>query len=75
MAFDGTSPPVVTDIHWADMYFDWSWNGRGFGQLSFTKDEAGNLLCMNECMSRESVRKILHAMADYIADNATLEDQ
>ena len=67
--------PVVSGLHSADMYFDWGWKGCGFGQLSFHFDrEASTLECNNECMSRKSVRKILHAMADFIADRAILLD-
>lgn len=69
------NPPVVDHLHYANSYFDWGWEGCGFGQLSFSIDrETGQIECMNECMSRESVRKILHAYADFIADRAVLLD-
>jgi hypothetical protein len=67
--------PEVDWIHNANVYFDWHWMGMGFGQLSFSFDrEARKIECMNECMSRESVRKLLHAMADFVADRAVLLD-
>ena len=69
------NPPVVDWLHGANAYFDWGWKGCGFGQLSFSIDKAtGRITCMNECMSRESVREILHAFADFIADRAILLD-
>ena len=70
-----TNPPVVGALHSADMYFDWGWSGCGFGQLSFHYDrEKGEIRVDNECMSRHSVRQILHAFADFIADRALLND-
>lgn len=71
------NPPEVSWLHSsnANAYFDWSWAGCGFGQLSFSMDrKTGQITCMNECMSRDSVRKILHAYADFIADRAVLLD-
>ena len=32
-------------------------------------------VCNNECMSRDSVRQLLHAMADHLADTMELEDE
>lgn len=67
------NPPEVTGVHWASGYFDWTWKGCGFGQLSFSLD--GDVLtCMNECMGRDSVRKLLHAYADFIADRVILDE-
>ncbi len=69
------NPPVVDWVHNANAYFDWGWKGCGFGQLSFSIDHnTGKISCMNECMSRDSVRKILHALADFVADRAILLD-
>ena len=66
------NPPEVTGLHWAKAYFDWSWMGCGFGQLSFDFDqETGAITCMDEHMGQERVRALLHALADHIADNAT----
>lgn len=69
-------PIEIGTVHNANAYFDWSWLGCGFGQLSFSKDkETGELTCMNECMGREAVRKLLHAFADHLADNVRLLDE
>lgn len=68
-------PIVVHGVHHAQAYFDWGWQGCGFGQLSFSMDKGGKITCMNECMGREAVRKLLHAFADYVADNAVLDDE
>jgi hypothetical protein len=69
------NPPEVHWAHSLNAYFDWGWKGCGFGQLSFSIDEdTGQITCMNECMSRESVRKILHSLADFIADRTVLLD-
>lgn len=68
------NPPVIEAIHHANVYFDWSWNGCGFGQLSFLFDRnTGKIECMNECMSRERVRALLHALVDHVADNMELD--
>lgn len=74
---EGPFKPIeISSIHNANVYFDWSWAGRGFGQLSFSMNkETGEIRCMNEYMSRESVRELLHAFADHIADNCMLEDE
>lgn len=74
---EGPFKPIeIGSIHHADAYFDWSWAGHGFGQLSFSFDrKTGKILVNNECMSRESVRELLHALADHIANNAELEDE
>lgn len=69
-------PIEISGIHHASAYFDWSWHKRGFGQLSFSYNrETGKITCMNECMSRESVRQLLRAFADHIADNCELDDE
>ena len=69
------NPPKVDYVHYSNSYFDWGWKGCGFGQLSFSIDgETGNITCMNEYMGRDSVRKLLHAFADFIADRAILLD-
>lgn len=69
-----SNPPEVDTLHAADLYFDWSWRGCGWGQLSISYDrQTGELTAMNECMDRDSVRKFLHALADFIADRVVLE--
>jgi len=66
------NPPTVDGVHHANVYFDWSWKGCGFGQLSFNFDrDTQKWDCMHECMSPENVRKLLHAFADHVADNLT----
>ena len=55
--------------------FGWGKKRFGFGQLGVYIDKNGHVKCMNERMARETVRELLHAMADYIADNAEMEDE
>lgn len=75
VAIRQANPPEVHGIHQGNAYFDWGWKGCGHGQLSFTFDPEGDkITCMNECMGRDSVRKILHAFADFVADRVILED-
>jgi len=65
----------IDDIFNGGAYFSWCMTGTGFGQLSFNVDQKTQVItCMNECMSRDTVRKILVAFANHIADNAILED-
>jgi len=66
--------PKVVETHTANTYFDWSWAGCGFGQMEVFLSKDGTLVIDNECMGRDSVRKILHAWADYVADRAILRD-
>lgn len=62
--------PFVNEVHSAGAYFTWGWKRCGFGELSFgVKD--GKWHCDTECMGPESVRKLLHAFADHVADNLT----
>lgn len=68
------STPVVETPHYARAYFDWGWPHFGFGQLSFGMRDDGKIYIDNECMSRDAVRKILHAFADHVADNGVLVD-
>ena len=68
------NPPEIGAIHQAGAYFDWGWKGCGFGQLSFEVNrETQAITCSNECMGRESVRKILIALANHIADNCVMD--
>jgi hypothetical protein len=74
MALMDANPPEIGSIHSAGAYFDWAWKGCGFGQLSFEVDrETQAISCNNECMSRESVRKILIALANHIADTCVMD--
>jgi len=69
------NPPEIGSIHWGNVYFDWGWKGFGFGQLDFRVNrDTGEICIANECMSRESVRAILIALANHIADNGILDD-
>lgn len=70
-ALKDASTPEITFLS-ANLYINWGWAGCGFGQLSVDFED-GKVLCDNECMSRESVRKILIAMANKMADEAILD--
>lgn len=73
--FKNICNPNINGLHYGEMYFDWIWKEFGFGDLSFSfNPETSKLECMNAQMSRENVRKILHSMADFIADRAILTD-
>lgn len=64
------NPPECTAVHSGGAYFDWSWKGCGFGQMSFDYDsEKKEWTGDTECMGPESTRKLLHAFADHVADN------
>lgn len=64
------NPPTCEGVHNASVYFDWSWIGCGFGQLRFNYIHETDMWTVdNECMGPESVRKLLHAFADHVADN------
>lgn len=76
--------PVICGVHSAGAYFDWGWKGCGHGQLSFSMNRSftgdgedaevvRKWTCSNEGMSRDDVRKLLHALADHIADNVELD--
>lgn len=68
------NPPEIGSIHNGSVYFDWCWKGCGFGQLSFEVDrDTQKILCNNECMSRESIRKILTSLANHIAETCELD--
>lgn len=67
------NPINIDDIIWSNIYFNWSQQKCGFGQLSIEKNEEGKLICSNECMSREWVRKALHSLADHLADTVILD--
>lgn len=67
--------PECDDVISGGAYFNWGWQGCGFGQLSFKLRPDGKFDVMNEAMGPDSVRKLLHAFADYVADHAVLEDE
>jgi len=41
-----------------------SMKGFGFGQVVFYNDADGNLRCDNECMSKDTLRKIMNTLVD-----------
>ena len=74
-ALRDANSPTVHALFSAYCYVGWSWKGCGFGQLSIDfEPDTGKPEIMNERMTRDSVRKILHAMADFVADRAVLSD-
>lgn len=63
------NPPTVNYVDRFQILMGWSWKGCGFGELWIRYDEkTGKFEADTETMSRESVRKFLHALADHIAD-------
>jgi hypothetical protein len=49
----------------------WSSKGVGCGEFRFYENSKGQLVCSNECMGKESIKKILNEMVD----NCVLEDR
>ncbi len=66
---NSTGKIEITCIHNLDLSFTWDWEGCGFGGYWTFKHPDGRIELENECMSRERVRKVLHALADHIADS------
>jgi hypothetical protein len=67
------SKPEVVDIHYAKIYFNWSWPGVGFGETSVgSSREDGHLVIDAECMSKERARQLLYALVDKVIDEAEL---
>ncbi len=56
-SFDTTCEPC------GGAYFNWTREGMGFGQLSFYMED-DKLMCGNELMSKELIKKILCEMVD-----------
>lgn len=74
MELNKPDKPVIGDVFNASAYFDWHWPGFGFGQLSFGLDPTTETIHIaNECMTKETVRKILHAYVDHIVDVGILD--
>ena len=68
--------PEIDGVHAADIYIDWGWTHKGFGQLRvYINKTDGKIHIDDEYIRRESVRKILHAFADYVADNGVLASE
>lgn len=57
------------DLH-QPFTISWSMKGVGFGQYRFYTDENGQLHIDNECMSKNSIKRVLEIMVD----NAILDD-
>lgn len=69
------NPPHITGLYECNSYFGWDWKGCGFGQMTLRFDKgAMKIIVDSENMGRESVRKMLHSLADYIADRAVIVD-
>jgi hypothetical protein len=71
--FGEDGPPTIGKIFTTSLYFNWSWPGTGWGETSVNIVD-GKLSCMNECMSRESIRTLLVAYANKVADEMILEE-
>jgi hypothetical protein len=65
--------PEIIQLHNSGAYFTWGWENFGFGQFSVSFAD-NKLTASNETLSRESVRKLLHQWADYVADRVYLDD-
>lgn len=65
--------PVINEVMDLIIYANWGAKDWGFGQI-YVKSKGEEITIDNECMSMESIRSILHALADYIADNGVLLD-
>lgn len=69
------NPADITFIHQANVYFDWSWMGCGFGQLSVIYDpENGRIRFMDEHMGKERTRQLMHAFVDHLVDNGEFDE-
>lgn len=66
--------PEVVNINNANIYFNWSWPGVGFGELWVGKksNSDSTLVVDAETMSKESARKLLYALVDKLLDEAEL---
>ena len=62
--FDSCGDGVDVSGNDSRIVINWSRKGWGFGQFHFYKNEKGQLMCSNECMSKESVKEILGMMVD-----------
>lgn len=70
MSRERAEKPVVHSIMDLSLYVGWGWDGCGFGELFVKYDaEKNQWTADTECMGPQSVRKILHAAADKIADD------
>lgn len=68
---DSTSPETTSpqvEIINGHAYFNWRWQGVGFGQLGFKVSESGTTF-ETEALGKDRVRALLHALADQLADH------
>lgn len=50
-------------------YFGWGAQGFGFGQMSFSKQENGDIEFCTEGLKKETTRLMLHQFVDYLIDH------
>lgn len=61
--------PEIGEFMMFTIYLNWGWDGCGFGEFYASKNhDTGEWTIDDECMSPESVRKILHAAVDKFVD-------
>ena len=63
----------IDEVFNLNAYFSWGASGFGFGQTDISLRD-GVIEVDNECMSRETIRKIFHALVDHAIDRAVLRD-
>ena len=57
-----------------NMYLSWGRKHFGYGQFSARfEPELNKFYCYDEMIGKENIRKLLHDLADYIADNCATE--
>ena len=61
------------DIIFLNIYFNWARKNLGFGQLSFHRTEDGQIVCNNECLSRKTVKEIMHEFVERLVDNSKFD--
>ena len=54
------------------MYFNWSWDGVGFGETWVGTSKDGHWVIDAECMGKERARALLYALVDKLVDEAEL---
>ena len=66
--------PEIDGVMNISLYFNWYWEYRGFGQMGVEFDrETGKITIDNECLNRDSVKKILYSLVDRIVDTGELD--
>lgn len=64
----------LRDIHAANLYFSWGQQTVGFGECRIGIQPDGSLTASTENMSREWLRRALHAVVDTLVDAVELRD-